>query len=262
MIAAAWSTRSPRIAARSRVMSITVGTVSQMPRRRACSSGVYSRDPAWKNSSKPGPRGSNGAEMWSTARSASSGLSTWVQPASPEMSMFSAYTLTAPVMGSVGTPSRSVLLSSVIEARCAARPSATNVSFPAIATACSSSARGFSNSPSSNFCVSRRTTDSSRRDSDTRPRRTAVTSSSVHSSPPNWSTPASRRRTMRSWRVFVSRPHALAGIGAPRISMSVSSPKSVQTTPSKPSWVRSRSVTIALLNANPTSSYSVPTGMP
>ena len=52
------------------------------------------------------------------------------------------------------------------------------------------------------------------------------------------------------------------GIVWPMITSSVSRPQSVQTIPSKPSSARSRPVMIDLLNANPTSGCSVPTGMP
>ena len=66
----------------------------------------------------------------------------------------------------------------------------------------------------------------------------------------------------RSSGVSSSTPQARASIGSPANVESLTSPQSVQTMPSKPSRSRSRSVTICRLKLKPTSSYSVPIGMP
>jgi hypothetical protein len=57
-------------------------------------------------------------------------------------------------------------------------------------------------------------------------------------------------------------PQARAGIGWPMMTLSPISPQSLQTMPSKPSSLRSSSVITPWLKAKPTSSQSVPTGMP
>ena len=67
---------------------------------------------------------------------------------------------------------------------------------------------------------------------------------------------------MRSRGVRCSTPQARAGNGWPKISASLMRPQSVQTRPSKPKRSRSRPVMTDLLKPKPTSSYSVPTGMP
>ena len=68
--------------------------------------------------------------------------------------------------------------------------------------------------------------------------------------------------TTRSSSLRCSRPHARAGIGSPMMTLSLIRPQSVQTMPSKPSSLRSSSVITPWLKAKPTSSQSLPTGMP
>ena len=68
--------------------------------------------------------------------------------------------------------------------------------------------------------------------------------------------------TTRSSSLRCSTPHARAGIGWPMITLSLTSPQSVHTMPSKPSSLRSRSVITPWLKAKPTSSQSVPIGIP
>ena len=62
--------------------------------------------------------------------------------------------------------------------------------------------------------------------------------------------------------IEVSTPHARAALRGPGSGASMTRPQSVQTMPSKPSFSRKRPVITERLKLKPTSSYSVPTGMP
>ena len=94
------------------------------------------------------------------------------------------------------------------------------------------------------------------------PLRTRATISSGQASPPNWSTPASSAFCARSSGLRCSTPQQRASMNTLPLAMcGLIRPQSVQTTPSKPYFSRSRPVITSLLKPKPTSSMRQTDGL-